>query len=90
MTLGRDACFEAEDVRVPGDSVPSVVLGLPAIVREPGSVLSSSFRRAVGDVVDIDEGCVLTKSVKYTHRLVHRVNAVWDGDSSAVVSTKFI
>jgi len=70
-------------------SVPSV-LGLPAIVREPGSVSSSSSCRAVGGVIDIDEGCMLTKSVMYTHQLAHWVNAVRSGDSSAVVSTEFI
>jgi hypothetical protein len=67
-------------------AVPSV-LGLSAIVREPGSVSSSSSRRTVGGVVDIDEGCMLTKSVKYAHRLGHWVNAVRGGDSSEVVRT---
>ena len=69
-------------------AVPSV-LGLTPIV-QPGSVSTSSSRRAVGGFVDIDEGCMLTKSVKYTHQLAHWVSAVQGGDSSAVVSTKFI
>ena len=59
--------------------------GLSAMVCEPGAVSSSSSRRAVGGVVDINEGCMLTKSVKYAHR--HWVNAVRGGDSSEVVST---
>ena len=67
-------------------AVPSV-LGLSPIVHEPSLVSSSSTRQAVGGIVDIDVGCMLTKSVKYAHWLGHWVNAVWDGDYSEVVST---
>jgi hypothetical protein len=69
-------------------AVPSV-LGLTPIVHKPGSVSSLSSRQAVGGVIDINEGCLLTKSVKYAHQLAHWVNAIQGGDSSAVVSTQF-
>ena len=39
--------------------------------------------------VDLEEGCLVTKSMKYAHKLAHMVNAVHSGDPQPVVSEKF-
>ena len=66
--------------------VPALA-GLPEIQQAPCSVSNSesSFRGADGRV-DLAEGCILTKSVNYTHQLVHWVNAVCSGDPGYIVS----
>jgi hypothetical protein len=71
-------------------AVPTLA-DLPKIQQEPCSVSDvSSFRRAEG-LVDLAEGCFLTKSVKYTHQLVHWVNAARSEDpDELVVSEKLI
>jgi hypothetical protein len=65
-------------------AVPAL-LDLPEIQRLPGSVSRASSWRGEGDGVDLAEGCLLTKTVKYTHQLAHWVNAVRDGDPTEVV-----
>ena len=60
-------------------SVPPL-LGHPAIQRARANVSS----------LDLAEGCLVTKTVKYTHQLVHWINAVHNGDPTDVVSTRFI
>jgi hypothetical protein len=35
--------------------------------------------------VELEEGCLITKSVKYTHQLAHMVNAVRSGEPKPVV-----
>ena len=62
------------------------LLELDEIQRQPASVSQVSSFRGANDGVDLAEGCMLTKSVKYTHQLVHWVNAVLDEDPSGVVS----
>ena len=62
------------------------LLELDEIPRQPASVSQVSSFRGTNDGVDLAEGCMLTKSVKYTHQLVHWVNAVLDEDPSGVVS----
>jgi hypothetical protein len=70
-------------------AVPTLA-DLPEILQEPGSASNvSSFRGADGRV-DLAEGYILTKSVKYTHRVVHWVNAVCSGDPVEAVSRKLI
>jgi hypothetical protein len=66
-------------------AVPAL-LDLDEIQRQPASVSQVSSFRGADDVVDLAEGCMLTKSVKYTHQLAHWINAVRGGDSSEVVS----
>ena len=71
--------------------VPAV-LNLPEIKRAPRSVSNVSLRsshRGPGGGVDLTEGCMLTKSVKYTHQLSHLISAVRKGDPQPVVSRKF-
>ncbi|KAH9992714.1 hypothetical protein BJV74DRAFT_877832 [Russula compacta] len=53
-------------------SIPALI-GLPAIMRSAPSVS-----------VDLNEGCMVTKLVKYTHQLAHFVNAVRTGDSGDI------
>ena len=66
-------------------AVPALV-GLPAITRPTPTVSSvSSFQGPEGGV-DLNEGCMVTKLVKYTHQLAHFVNAVRAGDPADVVS----
>ena len=55
---------------------------LPVIHQHPNS--SPSISRSS---VNLAEGCLLTKSVKYAHQLAHWVNAVRDGDPGDIVST---
>lgn len=62
------------------------------IIRAPCSVSNVSLRssyRGPGGGVDITEGCMLPKSVKYTHQLSHFITAVRKGDPQPVVSRKF-
>jgi hypothetical protein len=66
-------------------AVPAL-LDLDEIQRQPASVSQVSSFRGANDGVDLAEGCMLTKSVKYTHQLTHWVNAVRGGDPSEVVS----
>ncbi|KAK2464686.1 hypothetical protein APHAL10511_003262 [Amanita phalloides] len=54
------------------------LLDLPPIQRASASVSNVSSFRETGGGVDLSEGCLLTKSVKYTHQLAHWVNAVRD------------
>src|ERR1700722_5129773 len=60
--------------------------GLPEIKRAGGSVSSVSSRHGIDGGVDLAEGCLITRSIKYTHRLAHWVNAVRSGDSTGIVS----
>jgi len=46
------------------------LLNNPGIQRSPGAVSS------VCGGVDLSEGCLITKTVRYTHQLIHWVNAV--------------
>jgi len=71
-------------------SVPTLA-DLPEIKQQLGSVSDvSSLRGADNYGIDLAEGCVLTKSVKYTHQLVHWVHPVHSGDPREVVSRKLI
>ena|ERR1700722_10805094 len=73
----------------PFAAVPTLA-DLPEIQQAPSSVSNISSFRGAGGGVDRAEGCILTKSVKYTHQLTHWVNAVRGGDPSEVVSREFI
>ena len=71
--------------------VPAV-LNLPEIKRAPRSVSNVSLpssHRGPGGGVDLTEGCMLTKSVKYTHQLSHFISAIHKGDPQPAVSRKF-
>jgi hypothetical protein len=68
-------------------SVPALV-DLPEIQQAPGSVSDVSSLQGTGGAIDLAEGCILTKSVKYTHQLVHWVDAVCSGDPGEIVSRK--
>jgi hypothetical protein len=57
-------------------AVPALV-GLPEITRS-ARFLSTS--------IELEEGCMVTKLVKYTHRVVYFVNNARKGDPSDVVS----
>jgi hypothetical protein len=70
-------------------SVPTLV-DLPEIQQQPGTVSNISSLQGTDDSIDLAEGCILTKSVKYTHQLAHWVNAVHSGDPREVVSRKLI
>jgi hypothetical protein len=64
---------------------------LPEIQQQPGTVSDiSSLQGGHNSVIDLAEGCILTKSVKYTHQLTHWVNVVHSGDPREVVSRKLI
>ncbi len=59
---------------------------LPEIRHALRTVVSSSSRHRADGSVDLAEGCLLTKTVKYTHQLAHWVNAIRSGDPKEVVS----
>jgi hypothetical protein len=63
---------------------------LPAIYRALPSVSNVSSRRGIEDSVDLAEGCLVTKTIKYTHQLVHWVSAVRHEDPEPIASIKFI
>jgi hypothetical protein len=73
----------------PFGAVPAL-LDLPEIQREPASVSNVSSRlSSLRGGVHLEEGCLVTKSVKYAHQLAHMVNAVRSRDPEPVVSQKF-
>ena|SRR5216684_617460 len=59
---------------------------LPEIQPARATVSGVSSRCGVEDGVDLAEGCIVTKTIKYTHQLVHWVNTVRSGDPKDVVS----
>ena len=67
-------------------SVPA--LGDLPEIQQPGSVSKLSPLPGTGSI-DLAEGCILTKSVKYTHQLTHWVNSD-SGNSSEIVSRQLI
>ena len=70
----------------PFAAVPAL-LDLPEIQREPASVSNVSSRlSSMRGRVDLEEGCLVTKFVKYAHQLAYMVNAVRSGDPEPVVS----
>jgi hypothetical protein len=76
---------KAQRISVPQfASVPSLE-DLPAIQRAPASISDVSTRIGV-DVLDLAEGCMVTKYVKYTHQLAYWIDVVDKGDPSVVVS----
>ncbi|KAI0298909.1 hypothetical protein BC826DRAFT_997296 [Russula brevipes] len=67
-------------------AVPALA-GLPAITRSAPSVSgASSFQGPEDGGLDLNEGCMVKKTVNYAHRLVHFVNAVRGEDPGVVVS----
>ncbi|KAF5373473.1 hypothetical protein D9615_009468 [Tricholomella constricta] len=58
-------------------TVPAL-LDLPVIQRTPASVSNISSSPGLDGGVDLSEGCLITKAIKYTHQLAHWVNAVPD------------
>ena len=71
--------------------VPAL-LDLPAIQRAPASVSDVSSSRGPAGGVDLSEGCLITKTIKYTHQLAHWVNAVRNkfADSRLIVRRRFM
>ena len=72
----------------PFATVPAL-LDLPEIGRERDIMSLSHVSSRHGSVrhgVDLEEGCLITKSVKYTHQLAHWVDAVCLGDPGEIVS----
>ena len=72
-------------------AVVPALLDLPEIECDRGSVSNvskSSCLSSMHDSVNLEEGCLITKSVKYTHRLAHIVKAV-SGNPQPVVSQEF-
>ena len=63
---------------------------LPELQQAPGTVTNVSSLSGTDASIDLAEGCILTKSVKYTHQLIHWVKAVHSGDSREIVSRKLI
>jgi hypothetical protein len=70
----------------PFTKVPPLV-NLPGILPTHASVSNvSSNSRVQEGGVDLSEGCLVTKSLKYTHQLIHWINAIRTGDPTEVVS----
>ena len=75
----------------PFAAVPNL-LGLPEIQRRPEaqSPTISSYRwPPLRGNVNLEEGCLIAKSTKYTHQLAHMVNAVRSGNPRPIVSQNF-
>jgi hypothetical protein len=49
-----------------------------------------SSNRGVEEGVDLSEGCLVTKTLKYTHQKAHWINAIRQGDPTEVVSREFM
>ena len=59
---------------------------LPGIVPARASVSNVSSNRVVQESVDLSDGCLVTKSLKYAHQLAHWINALHTGEPPEVVS----
>jgi hypothetical protein len=81
--LTKAECITAKPfAKVPG------LLDLPPIEHAPPSISNvSSFQGDLEGEVDLSEGCLINKAIKYTHQLMHWVNPVWDksDDTNAIV-----
>ena len=66
------------------------LLDQPAIQRPSPTVSNVSSLHGLDGGVDQAEGCLITKTVKYTHQLAHWVNAVRNGDPTEIASAQFI
>lgn len=71
------------------------LLNLPEIPRLPGSVSSASSLQnseSGGFGTDLAEGCTVTKSIKYTHRYMHFIQAAHydEGESSSIEVERLI
>jgi hypothetical protein len=86
MLTGEDRISVKPFARVPA------LLDLPAIQRTPASVSNVSSSRESTGGVDLAEGCLITKAIKYTHQLVHWVNAVRNEseDCHLIVSSRLM
>src|SRR6202042_2939583 len=73
----------------PFTSVPAV-LNLPAIQQVQTSVSNPLSCEEDFGYIDLEEGCLVTKCVKYTHKLVYWIDAVESGDPSIIVSELFL
>lgn len=74
---------------------PLAVANLPQILPAQGSIsnVSSHHGAELEEGVNLAEGCLMTKTIKYTHRLTHLINAVGNEDpegSDPIASIKFI
>lgn len=77
---------KTQRISVPQFASVPLLQDLPTIQRAPASVSNVSTREGV-DVFDLaEEGCMVTKCVKYTHQLAYWIDAVDKGDPSVVVS----
>jgi hypothetical protein len=64
---------------------------LPGISPARASVSNITSNRGVEEEgVDLSEGCLVTKSLKYTHQLAQWVDTVRHGDPTEVVSREII
>ncbi|KAF8809017.1 hypothetical protein BYT27DRAFT_7284830 [Phlegmacium glaucopus] len=72
----------------PFASVPSLA-NLPSIQRAQASVSNVSSRCRV-EGVDLSEGCLVTKSIKYTHQLSHWINAAQNNDPEPIAGIKLL
>lgn len=72
----------------PFASVPAL-LDLPQILRKPATVSNVSSLSSIRGGIQLEEGCLITKSIKYTHQVAHLLNAVRSGDPKPIVSLKF-
>ncbi len=63
---------------------------LHEIQQEPCSISDVSSVSVTDGCIDLAEGCMLTKSINYTHQLIHWVNPVCSGDAEKLVSRKWI
>ncbi len=64
-------------------------VNLPPILRDDSSSAGdvSSLRGSVNEGVDLTEGCLVTKTIRYSHQLAHWVNTArkQSGNPEAVV-----
>ncbi|KAM6495239.1 hypothetical protein JOM56_009862 [Amanita muscaria] len=72
-------------------SIPALIhLGLPEVKREPISLSGASSRSSAGSSehydIALEEGCMITKSVRYTHEVIHWVNVAHSSDPAPVVT----
>lgn len=68
----------------------TALAGLPELRQQPGPLTlptkASDLLYLDYSLIDLAEGCMLTKSVKYTHELMHWVGPARNEDPTEVVS----
>lgn len=90
VTCGMSLLTKLQRISVPQFASVQSLGSLPSIHRASASVSNASTYLRGAQLDLRGKGCIVTKSVKCTHQLVHWVNTVCSGDNTPIVGNEFI